>query len=397
MGRACAICAVVLCANWASAQGTDAALQIAARAADAEAKLAIKEAERLGAREPAQAIEKLKAIQAKLNSDSILPADRRQQLLRVVNDRLRVFAAGPVPETPLAKPGPDAERKAEEFARLKAGFKAEEQLRKSGQRAQADEQFKALKPSLTEMLLAQSDSEIRQTSGRMGESAQVRQDKERAWMAELGGVDRRSVSPTGDVDFPKDFRERVAKRRSDTAPTADELRILRALETLVDVKFKDSRLEDAMDYLSTLINLPIVIDKGALDELRINYDTPVTFSVRRPISARSALRSILRNVGLTFVVNDGVVFATTQERAKAYLVVKTYTVTDLVIPIDFFDFRGEWFNAMMLIDTIMSTVDPDSWETRGGPGVIRFYQPTHSIVVRQSAEVQTMIKRSMAK
>lgn len=397
MSRAWACCIVLFFAEIAPAQGPDGLANIAAKSADAEVRLAIKEAERLAAREPAQAIDRFKVIQSRLNSDVVLPADRRQQLQRIVNDRLRVLAAGPIAETPPPKLSPEAERKAEEFARLKAGFKAEEQLRKSGQRAQADEQFAALKPSLAEMLLARSDSEIRQVSNRQVESAQVRQDKERTWMTEFAGVERRSAGISGDVEFPKDFRERVAKRRSDTAPTADELRILRSLETLVDVKFKDTRLEDAMDYLSTLIGLPIVIDKGALDELRINYDTPVTFSVRRPVSARSALRAILRNVGLTFVVSDGVVFATTQERAKAYLVVKTYTVADLVIPINLFDIRGEWFNAMMLIDMIMSTVDPDSWETRGGPGVIRFYQPTHSIVVRQSAEVQTMIKRSMAK
>lgn len=397
MSRAAAGWAIVLLAGSISAQGPDAQANVAAKAADAEYRLAIREAERMATRDPASAAGKFQAIRGRLETDSILPADRRQQLLRIVSDRLRVTSAGPVAETPPVKPTPEAERKAEEFARIKIGFAAAEKLRKSGQRAQADEQLAALKQSLSEYFIAQQDAAVRQVASRQNESAQVRHDKERAWMSELDSVDRRGVAPRGDVEFPKDFRERMAKRRADNAPTADELRILRALETLVDVKFKDSRLEDAMDYLSTLINLPIVIDKGALDELRINYDTPVTFGARKPISARAALRAILRNLGLTFVVSDGVVYATTQERAKAYLTVKTYTVADLVIPIDFFDWRGEWFNAMMLIDTIVSTIDPDSWEYRGGPGVIRFYPPTHAIVVRQSAEVQTMLKRSMAR
>jgi hypothetical protein len=46
---------------------------------------------------------------------------------------------------------------------------------------------------------------------------------------------------------------------------------------------------------------------------------------------------------------------------------------------------------------IVQMVDPESWETRGGPGIIRYYPPTRSIIVRQSAEIHTAVKGSLYK
>ena len=46
---------------------------------------------------------------------------------------------------------------------------------------------------------------------------------------------------------------------------------------------------------------------------------------------------------------------------------------------------------------IVTSIDPDSWEQRGGPGTIRYYAPTRSLVIRQSAEVHTMVKGSLYK
>jgi hypothetical protein len=102
-------------------------------------------------------------------------------------------------------------------------------------------------------------------------------------------------------------------------------------------------------------------------------------------------------MGLTYVVHEGVVFVTTPEKAKAYLVTKTYYVGDLVKPIGFFELGSEELNVVMLIDMIVQMVDPESWETRGGPGIIRYYPPTRSIIVRQSAEIHTMVKSSIYK
>ena len=49
--------------------------------------------------------------------------------------------------------------------------------------------------------------------------------------------------------IPEDFKERTAACRADTAPTAEELKLMLALNTTLNANFKDSKLQDAMDYL----------------------------------------------------------------------------------------------------------------------------------------------------
>ena len=261
----------------------------------------------------------------------------------------------------------------------------------------AQQRFAELLKSFKSDVVATTEIIGQQTIARKSEAEAIRQDKERSVVSGLNNVDRGGIMPDSDLQFPKDWKEKIAKRKSDTAPTAEELRILKSLQTPVDAHFKDSRLEDTIDYLATLIGLPIMLDKAALDELRISYDTPVNFAVKKPVAARTALRAIARGLGMTYVVRDGVVFITTPDRAKAYLVTKTYSVGDLVLPLGFFDPNTEALNVTLLIDMIVHTVDPDSWEYRGGPGIIRYYAPTRSIIVRQSAEIQTMIKGSLYK
>ncbi len=93
-------------------------------------------------------------------------------------------------------------------------------------------------------------------------------------------------------------------------------------------------------------------------------------------------------------------FVTTPARAREYLVTKTYYLGDLVTPVGnpFFPVGNpleEAFNVQMLIDTIVTSIDPDSWDVRGGPGTIRYYAPTKSLIVRQSAEVHVSLKASL--
>ena len=44
-----------------------------------------------------------------------------------------------------------------------------------------------------------------------------------------------------------------------------------------------------------------------------------------------------------------------------------------------------------LIELIESTIAPASWETRGGPGVIKYWADGHALVIRQTREVHEQI------
>jgi hypothetical protein len=367
----------------------------AARQVEADVRLALKDAVRLAATDPARAAEQFQGLLTRLEADRALPADRRDQLLRIVKDRLRVTHSGPEPApepTPVPLP-PEAE----ETAKVKAGLREAVALNRQGKAVEANRRVAELAKQFPENPALQFVTGADRVAERRDDARAVRRDQEQSTTAALNGIDRAAVIPRTDVEYPKDFKEKIARRQADTAPTAAELKLLKALQTPVDATYKDSRLEDAVDTLSTLTGLPIVLDQSALDDLQLTYSSPVTFVVKRPVAARTALRGILRTVGLTYVVREGTVFATTPERAREYLVTKTYYLGDLVVPIGFPDPFQEAFNVAATLDLIVATIDPDSWEQRGGPGVIRYYAPKRALIVRQSAEVHVMLKGSLPK
>ncbi len=376
----------------------------AARSVEADVKFALREAQRLAETDSAKAIDRLQKLLATLEADRVLPSDRRAQLVRVVGDRIRVLKAAPEPTPELKAPplSSEAVKRAEEFAKVKAGLQEAIALRKQGKTSEANTKAAELLQQFPGSVAAQVLTNMGQVTAKREEAQAVRKDKEESTLSGLGAVDRSAVMPKHDVEYAKDFKEKTAKRRADTAPTAEELKLLKALDTPVKAQFKDSRLEDVTDYLSTLIGLPIVLDKAALDERSLTYNSPITFVVKQPVSARMALRGVLGGIGLTYVVRDGTVFVTTAARAREFIVVKTYFLGDLVLPIGnpFFPVGNvfqEAFNVQSLIEMIVTTIDPDSWDCRGGPGTIRYYAPTRSIIVRQSAEVHASLKSSLYK
>jgi len=62
------------------------------------------------------------------------------------------------------------------------------------------------------------------------------------------------------------------------------------------------------------------------------------------VSLRSALRLMLKDLDLTYVIRDEVLLITTPEEANAKLVTKVYPVADLVLPIN----SGAGSNPFML-------------------------------------------------
>jgi hypothetical protein len=92
-------------------------------------------------------------------------------------------------------------------------------------------------------------------------------------------------------------------------------------------------LKDVVEGLATDYGIPVQLDQPALDEVGINADQPVTVNLHN-VSLRSALRLMLKNLQLTYIIQDEVLMITTPDAAQKQLVVKVYPVADLVLPID---------------------------------------------------------------
>jgi len=114
---------------------------------------------------------------------------------------------------------------------------------------------------------------------------------------------------------------------------AKEKEIEDALKSPTQLEFIETQLQDVVDFLKEYHNIEIQIDTRALEQVGIPTDTPITKNLKG-VSLRSALRLMLRELDLTYVIEDEVLLITTPEEAEQKLTTKVYPVADLVLPID---------------------------------------------------------------
>jgi hypothetical protein len=172
--------------------------------------------------------------------------------------------------------------------------------------------------------------------------------------------------------------------------TAIEQQIEKVLDTPTTLQFAETPLADVAAAIGKQHHIPVRLDSKALDDVGVGTDAPVTFSARGA-SLRSALKLILRPLGLTFAVSNDSLMITTPEECESKLTTVLYPVTDLV---RFRDTKDEqWDDYDSLIDLITSTVEPQSWDSVGGPGAIESYQvgKVGTLVLSQTQEVHREI------
>jgi hypothetical protein len=165
-------------------------------------------------------------------------------------------------------------------------------------------------------------------------------------------------------------------------PSENETRILAALEEPTTLEFTETPLQDAVDYLKAKHELQIQLDSKALEDVGIASDTPVTRSVKN-IKLKSALGLLLRDMDLTYLIQDEVLLITTKDKAEGPdgLITRTYPVADLV--------ENKQYDTV--VKAISAAVRPNTWDEVGGPGVILALPATKCIVVSQSREVHDVI------
>jgi uncharacterized protein with von Willebrand factor type A (vWA) domain len=99
------------------------------------------------------------------------------------------------------------------------------------------------------------------------------------------------------------------------------------------LQFTDVPLEQVVASLRDQYDMEVQIDTPALDDIGLSPDELVTVDLRN-VTLRSALRFMLSQLQLTYVIRDEVLMITTPEEAETELIVKVYPVADLVLPIE---------------------------------------------------------------
>lgn len=118
------------------------------------------------------------------------------------------------------------------------------------------------------------------------------------------------------------------RQRSFPALTKRELKIQEALGEETDCTFFDQPLSEVMDFFSETHDIPILIFGNDLGEEGLTVEEPVNISIEK-IALRDTLELILEPIGLTYIVEHGVVKITTSIKASEKLTSRVYPVGDL--------------------------------------------------------------------
>jgi hypothetical protein len=429
---------------------------------EAEYRQAIKEAQTLTASAPQKAVEKLKTALAQMKEDTILPKDRREVLTQLFNDRIRSAEAAatrlaarkkePPKTNPFSKK-PNSDSPLSPRESVKKSPEGPNEPLDNGKVAEIIRERSQTAEHPTETPAAEARQTTAARTAAIIDARKLRKEQERNRVAVDRDMEKSAVGAAGDTEFPKDWRERTKGRTAGVQLTAKEKSILQALGSVISVDFQNMKLEDVVQYLQNATGQPILLDKEAMKELELSYESPVTLTVKG-VTVRTILRRILADLGMTYVIRDESIQVTSAQRAKELMVTRRYYVGDLlagmgaltpsasiapaapvagvgglpVVPltgnfglgtppvVSQWNGFSPYFNqqvqnvlaqqqtseqAKQVIDQlkemIMNSVDTQSWREHGGNGTIVYHAPSMSFIIRQSAEVHSMLGAGLVK
>ncbi len=126
------------------------------------------------------------------------------------------------------------------------------------------------------------------------------------------------------------------------------MEIEQRLSTPVSVKFNNKPLSEVIEVLGGYAQVPTYLDPQGLQSEGVSSSQLVTIDLRNDISLKSALKLILEQFRLTYVIKDEVLKITSQDVRRGELIQKIYPVGDLIIPIPNFIPNGrEGINAAL--------------------------------------------------
>ncbi len=167
-----------------------------------------------------------------------------------------------------------------------------------------------------------------------------------------------------------------------------EVKISRELGSKTECDFTETPLADVMDYFKTRHGIQIELDLKALQDEAIDSSVPVTRSLK-DVKLKSALRLILREHNLAFVIRNEVLLITTKTEEEAFTEARVYPVQDLL---------SRWPRGTPttfdLITTITTTIQATSWPEGTGPGSIQVLPGM--LVICQTQQVHEEIAELLA-
>lgn len=171
-----------------------------------------------------------------------------------------------------------------------------------------------------------------------------------------------------------------AKPEAKVTPDADPDAVVNQIldEARLMLEFVETSGADAVDYLRLKMEVDIVTARDAVDSLQ----QPITLSVSHTqLSGRSALQLVLDQLGLSYLVRDGIIHIRQPDAALTTAMVDVRPLLALGG-----DAAGE-----KLVATIQRMVHPSAWEETGGIGTVTVFNGL--LIVRHTPDVISEVHR----
>ncbi|MCE9532101.1 MAG: STN domain-containing protein [Planctomycetes bacterium] len=381
---------------------------------EANLRSAIADARRLQTASPIRAANALKAAMAQLD-DPLIPAGFRSDWSAALSAQIKSIETGkklpdPAEINPVKREIREADAKRakaieEEYNDVRRTLDTIASLNKAGNATQAQKEAEALAQRYPNNPAALQLTENLAMNQRIADARFLVEQQRNGYLLAMRSVDKAAIMPKDDIEFDvKRWRE-ITKLRVKSMLTKKEESLLKALDSPINLGYKDSPFDEVMKAISTVTGQNILINKAALMQAMIESNTPVSINIRGG-TARTALRSLLQNHGLTFIIKDESIQVVTLEMAREMLVTRVYYLGDLVNGLGTFGNPLQWGPQMNMLQTqenvdrlmgMISSIDPDSWKGRGGNGTMTFNWPSMSLVIRQTAEVHARLGGSLGR
>jgi len=369
---------------------------------------AIAEARRLQETSRIRAVNKLKDAITQLD-DPLIPPSFRNDWTAKLQGQIKAIETGqkvvdPPAENPARREIKEADAKRvkaiqDEYNDVRRSIDTIATLHKAGSATQAQMEAEALAkryPNNPATLIMNENISMGQ---RITDARTVIAQQQQGYLLAMRSIDKSNIPIKGDVEFDAKRFQEITELRKGKRLTTKEQQIMKALDSPITIGFKDAPFDEVLKAISTATGQNILIEKSALQEAMIDSNTLVSIA-GRGIAARTALRQVLQNNQLTFIIKDETIQVVTLARAREMLVTRVYYMGDLVRVNGPFGNALAWGPFMEMaqmkdnVDKIIEmvkSIDPQSWKELGGNGTVTFNCPSMSLVVRQTAEVHARL------
>ena len=313
----------------------------------------IAESERMVTDQPLQALDRLQMLRQRTSQSSVDGAYRKQMLAmidKVLNNvqdyvdnnrpAIELAARNNQIQAQLAQDGSNRVRTDSEVHRMVEQFN---DLMNKGMYAEAEivaQKVGELAPDSEIYLMMYQKAKFKR---RDEEYAEIKRNKEEGFVDQLNAVER-SAEPYMNADkTPMQFvdaiewgmlRDKRGQAKSDSSLTPAERVIREKLKEPVTVKFSGQPLSQAVETLSNMAGIVIMLSQDGLEAEGHTSEVPVNFDLKgSDIPLKSVLNLILKPLKLTYDVQDDVLLITSKKTLNRNRKPRVYGVKDLVLPI----------------------------------------------------------------